>query len=128
MCLLCRNMRLRAFRRVEIVLSEAVFHFSSHRRTGTCDVSLETWSIVACVFEPCQNKRTGRCSLRGAVRAARYDSVSGADYWIFLFILPFGIESGTDYWKAYSSWSMAVWSFLRACVGWPRWFLERFSG
>ena len=34
--------------------------FSCHRRTGTCDVSLETWSIVACVFKPSQNFQFGR--------------------------------------------------------------------
>ena len=50
----------KTFRRVEIVLDETVFIFSSHRRTSTCDVSLETWSIVACVFKPSQNKMVGR--------------------------------------------------------------------
>ena len=29
---------------------------SCHRRTTTCDVSLETWSIVACFFKLSQNK------------------------------------------------------------------------
>ena len=32
------------------------FAFLSHRRSSTCDVSLETWSIVACVFNRIQNK------------------------------------------------------------------------
>ena len=53
-CFLCRNLRLRMFRHVEIVLSETFF---CNRRTSTCDVSLETWSIVACVFKPSQNKK-----------------------------------------------------------------------
>ena len=56
MCLLCRNMRLRAFRRVDIVLSTSAFIFSSRGQSATGSGS-HYMRHVATVSNHIQNKQ-----------------------------------------------------------------------
>ena len=46
-CLFYRNLRLRAFRRVEIVLSKSVLHFSIHRQSSTGSVVVTTTNATS---------------------------------------------------------------------------------
>ena len=51
MCFFCRNVRLRAFRCVEIVLSKGVFYFSSHRQSSTGGVVVAATCATTPLFQ-----------------------------------------------------------------------------